>query len=498
MPLVGLGRVASRTGERAPERTLFMVVHQGFVARYLLRTDILDSLSAAGARVVVLAPNHDEPYLEAELGAAGVRLEPLRADISEVASRLWLLLYHLRSYTLGRVADTAALREKYGGARQQQRSRNRAAAWVIHAALQVLWRSRMARRALLGLESLLYSPRLHRDLFERYRPDLVVTTSPGWFVSDALVLREARREGVPTAVSVLSWDNPTSKGYRGAFPDRMIAWSERMADQIARHHDYPRDRIEACGVPHFDAYRREGELWSREELCSRLGLDPARRLIVFAASAPGQHSHNLEVAGALARAVADESLGLPAQLVVRLHPIYLRPDHMTPLDGFRELSERNPHVTLDVPEVVSDRLRCDLPRSDGLRLGSLLKNCDVLVNVFSTTTLEAFLLDRPVVLVNPVGRAFGEYAHIRPVAQAGAALVAESPAQIAEHIRTYLRQPSLHSEARRRLALEECGPSDGHAGERIAERLLEQMGMVVPAGAAAAVPEAEELSLRST
>jgi len=242
---------------------------------------------------------------------------------------------------------------------------------------------------------------------------------------------------------------------------------------------------------------RDGALWSREELCTRLGLDPARRLILFAASAPGQHALNVELADSIARAVADESLGFSSQLVVRLHPIYLRPDHMTPIDAFLELADRHPHAWLDVPDVVSDRLRCDLPTSDSLRLGSLLKNCDVLVNVFSTTTLEAFLLDRPVVLVNPTGRAFAEFAHIRRVAKGNAALVADSPAQAVEHIRAYLREPARHSAARRRVALEECGPADGHAGERIARQLLEQLGNVPP-GEAASAPPASEFSLRST
>jgi len=475
-----------------------MVVHQGFVARYLLRTDVLGALREAGTRIVVLTPNHQEQYLRAELHELGVALEPLRASISVVMrSRLWLLLYHLRTYTLGEVAATPALREKYAGARGHQRSRNRAVAWLINAALQILWKSRSARRALLGLESFLFSPRLHRDLFERYQPDLVVATSPGWFVADALVLREARRSGVATAVTVLSWDNPTSKGYRGAQPDRIIAWSERMADQVATHHDYPRDRIEACGVPHFDPYRRDGALWSREELSSKLGLDPTRRLVVFASSSPAHHSHNLDVAEAIASAVADDSLGSPVQLVVRVHPIYFRPDHMTPIDGYRKLAERYQHVHLDVPEVKSDRLRCDMPSSENLRLGSLLKSCDVLVNVFSTTTLEAFLLDTPVVLVSPSGRAFGEYAHIRPLAQGSAALIADTPADVVTHIRRYLREPALHFEARQRLALEECGPGDGHAGERIARRLLEQMGVAVP-GNGSAAPEAQALSLRST
>jgi hypothetical protein len=101
------------------------------------------------------------------------------------------------------------------------------------------------------------------------------------------------------------------------------------------------------------------------------------------------------------------------------------------------------------------------------------------------------------VLVSPPGRAFGDYAHIRAVSEGNAALVADGPGDVVEHIGTYLREPRLHSAERARLALAECGPSDGRAGERIARRLLEQMGAPLPDEASAA-PPAQELSLRST
>ena len=93
-----------------------------------------------------------------------------------------------------------------------------------------------------------FTRRIHADLFDRYRPGLVVTTSPGWFFPDAVVLREAAARGVTTATVVLSWDNPTSKGFRGAEPDQTIVWSDEMARQVAEHHDYPRERIVVAGV----------------------------------------------------------------------------------------------------------------------------------------------------------------------------------------------------------------------------------------------------------
>jgi hypothetical protein len=474
-------------------KTAFLVVPQGFAARFLLRTDVFETLKAAGVRIVVLTPNADEPYMSAEFAGANVRIEPLRAHAGLTRrSRLWSLLYHLRTFTLASSHETTGFQEKYARFRSTVGSERRFAATALHLALQLLWRSRLLRRLLLAAETLLYTPRLHRDLFERYRPDVLVTTSPGYFLADAVVLREARRFGVPTAAVILGWDNPTMKGYRGATPDRVVVWSERMAGQMVQFQDYPRERIFVGGVPHFDHYRREDALLPREELCRRLGLDRKRRIVLFAAGAPGVWRHNLLVAETLARAIGEGSLGEPAQLVVRLHPINFRPDHRTPLDEYERLREQHDHVTLDVPEILSERLRCDMPASDAVRLGSLMKHCDVLVNIFSTTTLEAFLLDRPVVLVGsgaPLAEAadpleeeaaepglWHEYTHLRPVVEAGAARTAGSMPELVALVRAYLDRPELDHDRRLGVARAECGPTDGRAGARIGRYLLGLMG----------------------
>jgi hypothetical protein len=310
----------------------------------------------------------------------------------------------------------------------------------------------------------------------------VVTTSPGWFLPDAIVLREARARGIPAATAVLSWDNPSSKGYRGGSPDRMVVWSDEMARQTAEYHDYPRERIVVGGVPHFDHYIRAGDLLSREELFARLGLDPARRLVVFATSLPRTFERSLDVAEELARAIDQDELGFPAQLVVRLHPMNFKGGERSELAGYERLSSRHGHVHLDVPEIVSQRLVCDLSADDGVRLGSLIKHCDVLVNVFSTTTLEAFLADRPVVLVSSRidegsdRRDFQEYAHVRSVMDSGAARVAGSLSEVTEHVRRYLADPSLDRARRVEVAARELGPADGRSGARTGRYLLELLG----------------------
>ena len=95
-------RCRGRRAEDAP--TVFLVAHMGFAARYLLRTDIFSTLKAAGVRIVILTPNAGEQYMVDEFANANVVLEPLRVDWNDFrlvqGSRLWSLLFYLRSYTI--------------------------------------------------------------------------------------------------------------------------------------------------------------------------------------------------------------------------------------------------------------------------------------------------------------------------------------------------------------------------------------------------------------
>lgn len=491
-------------------RTVLLVVEQGFAARFFLRTDVLTTLRAGGARVVVLVPNPDEGYLRAEMAEHDVEVEPLRASREWVArSRPRWLVHNLRTFTLAQARRSPAFLDYYQGFREQVAADNHpAVAWAIHLTLRPVWRLRLLRRALLALEARFFTPPLHADVFERHRPDLVVAPSPGWFTPDALVLREAAARGVRTAAVVLAWDNPTNKGYRGADPDHTIVWSPRMGEQLARHHDYPRDRLSVGGVPHFDPYLREDGLPSRAKLFADLGLDPDRRLVFFAARSPASYPHSGAVAAALARAVSEDRLGGPAQLVVRLHPASFRPGYAVPLEQYRELEATHPHVHVNVPEVVSQRLRSDMAPSEAARLGGLIRHCDVLVNAFSTTSLEAMLVDRPVVMVAPeahlVGgedvppaapaeyeRHFAEYEHTRELVDSGAVRVANSMPELVALVRRYLEDPGLDREQRQAAAGRECGPLDGRSGRRVGVALLQMAGARrAPTGEVEAQPSA--------
>jgi hypothetical protein len=461
--------------------TVLLAVTHGFAARYLLQTDVLAALQRAGATVVVLAPNAEDASMASDYPS--VRLEPLRSGLGRAErSSLWFFLSHVRMFALA--GRSGAFLNRWEGFEARYRTKNPWMTRAIRAGLRVAWRSRAARRALVRLESRLYAPLVNADAFERWRPDVVATASVGYVAEDALVLREARRRGVPCAGIVMGWDNPTSKGYRGADPDRIVVWSDRMADLVSELQDFPRPRIDVAGVAHFDRYVRPGALPARKALCAQLGLDPARPLILYATSSPGAWTRNVDVAETLVTAIDDGRLA-GGQLVVRVHPNYFRADTPASLGPFERLAANRADVRLDRPGIVAGGMRIRLDNDDATRLGALIAHADVLVNMFSTTTVEACLCDTPVVQVSQhaydapderftSGRrqAWPQYIHMRRVVEIGAARTAESPDQLVSLVAAYLANPALDRAARADAARVECGPTDGHAGERLAGYLL--------------------------
>ena len=61
-------------------KTIFLVIYQGFAARYLLRSDILKELKKHFERIVIISPNADEAYFKKEFIDENVSIEKLEIE----------------------------------------------------------------------------------------------------------------------------------------------------------------------------------------------------------------------------------------------------------------------------------------------------------------------------------------------------------------------------------------------------------------------------------
>ena len=263
--------------------------------------------------------------------------------------------------------------------------------------------SSLLRKLVLWIEHKFFTPDVHSDVFEKYRPDLLVVSSLGTFDYDQFLMREARSRGIPSVSVVLSWDNTTTRGMPGAVPDHVVAWTGEMKKELINQNDIPPQKIFVGGIAHFDHYYKEGTFLTKKELCKRLGLDKDKKILFFVTKSPNGYAWNAEIAEMILRSINDK-ISVPCQLLTRLHPIYYRRNNgkylfQNFLDQFYSLKKNYNGFSLNEPDMGSENMNYLMPQEEINLLASILKHSDVMINIFSTLNLEASIFDIPIVNV---------------------------------------------------------------------------------------------------
>jgi CDP-glycerol glycerophosphotransferase (TagB/SpsB family) len=349
-------------------------------------------------------------------------------------------------------------------------------------------RSRLLRRFVVGLQNR-YTPRIYADLFEKYAPDLLVSRTPGWRM-DRYLLREAAARGIPTASTIVGWDNPSSYNLNGAPVGHIICWSEIQKEELVQGSDWKPEQVFIGGIPAYDGYFRREWLVPREEYFRQHGLDPSRKLIAYACSFETLHP-NFDNMKTLADLIHKEELAEPCQLLIRFHPNHFikgsrfEAERLRTIDYVKDM----PHVHTVEPVSLGGGLGHysgeDMPEK-----ASMMAWSDVFVTVYSTMVVETAIHDRPILSLTidtPGGwnmpevyslplTAIGDWPTHQRFRLSGAGRVASNREQACERINFYLKNPQADGENRRKFIADECTFTDGSAGARTGGFILSLLG----------------------
>jgi CDP-ribitol ribitolphosphotransferase len=210
----------------------------------------------------------------------------------------------------------------------------------------------------------------------------------------------------------------------------------------------PRDRFTAAlGVPRtdlfFDARHRER---ATAAITDRYSLRPGRRVVLYAPTFRGDRVTDARYDDYLDLGAMREALAPDWQLLLRLHPFVRDRVRLTP----------------DVRDFVTDV-------SDWPDMNELMFVSDLLVTDYSSAIFEFALLERPMAFLAPDYEAYererGFYVDYRtgvpgPVFADTAALAA------------WIRAGDFDLERVRRFARESFQVADGHASERLVDRVI--------------------------
>jgi CDP-glycerol glycerophosphotransferase (TagB/SpsB family) len=181
-------------------------------------------------------------------------------------------------------------------------------------------------------------------------------------------------------------------------------------------------------------------------------------------------------------------------LVVRLHPL--------------DDPERWTAATLGIPQLRLSSPFDEATATDGwampsaddcARLTSSLAHADGCLNIASTISLDAAILDRPVICLDftaepdaPRDMLFGEYEteHYAPLVASGGLKVARTWAELLDLMARAISDPTRDRERRAAMVADACGPVDGKSAQRVARTLIKlaELRLLRGGGAIDAVP----------
>ena len=348
---------------------------------------------------------------------------------------------------------------------------------IIHKICQLLARYRWSVRLISGIECLMFQP----DSVIGINPmsiDQLLLLGIGTVNSEleAGITLWARHHKIPVIHIVGNYDNLSSKGFRGISVDRLIVWGPNMRDDAIRLHGIPPDRITMIGSIRYNT-NSNILVPNKNDYIKSLGLDPARKTILFAGFMLEYHYFEmLEIYEQLLNE------GENVQLILRVYPnkhlmnsVYIKPL----LDYSKQVP--NVYVSLADPNYGSGDRNREVLQIEENELWNSLNCCDVVINLFSTISLEACIFDKPALNMwyfqpsssafarNPVYWDYSQFFHNRRIISYGAIKTARNREELISLIRDALTHPDALSVQRRRTVEDECGPLDGKACERLVD-----------------------------
>ncbi|MEI7845342.1 MAG: hypothetical protein WCK35_06030 [Chloroflexota bacterium] len=472
-------------------KKVFISADHGMALIYFLQSDVIPNLLEAGIEVILLTDDDIKDRIAAQFARPGLTFEGLRLkqanDYNQKVDprRQWLLAFLRRvggSWRINNEAQTSHIWEVWA----ENSWKFRLVGWLPAVLATLVLRSSRAARQALVKAQLRFTPDLYEDYFEKYKPDMVIASTPGWRI-DRYLLREAARRGIERMTVIVGWDNPSSYAIPGVSVDWATCWSQEQKDELVFGSDWPAERVNIGGIPSYDGYFRQSWLLAREEYFRLHGLDPSRKLISYACSFV-HFAPNYPNVEALARLVSTDALAEPSQLLVRLHPSHFQDKpriFAEECEKIQALEHIYPNVHIVRPIALGGSLGY-YGGEDMDEKSSMMAHSDVFVTVYSTMVVETAVHGTPIVaavLDTPGGwnvpgkfslslKKIGNWPTHKRFRDARAGRVAANESQLREVLNAYLLNPELDAAERKAFIEKEITYTDASAGSRTAAFIL--------------------------
>lgn len=449
-------------------KTIFITISRGGTARNILQTDVFKTLKESGAKIVILTPAYQDERFINEFGGKNVRFENLISPRWTLLDRFLVGWYKALLYN-----HSTKFRDLYGIYDPKEGG---VLKYLIKSVIFIpLSKLQFLKELFRWLDEKLIEDKYYNGIFDKYKPDLVFSTST-MEDADVFVLKQARARKIKTIGMAKSWDNAAKMVFR-VKTDKFIVWGDYSEGEAKKFQNYKKENIIITGVPQFDFYTNGDFYAPRDEFFKSIGCDAGKKLIVFCSEGKVT-KYDGEVVEIIAGFINENKLIKPAMLFVRPHFMYLADE-----EKFKRAAKMS-NVVLDASYKRSANFRdnWDYSKEQIKHFSGLMGNADLIITTASTISLDAAACDKPIINISFDGYhkvPFAESAahwylseHNRNVVKTGAAWIVDGKEELLNAINSYLKNSDLLSGGRKKLRNHFCYKIDGLAGKRIGEEII--------------------------
>ncbi len=445
---------------------------RGGTARNILQSECFEILKKSGNKIVIISPAHRDKQFTDEFSGENILFEEMIEPTWRWSDRLMVGIHKALVYN-----KSTIFRDLYGIYNPEEGSKLKF--WMRKIFISPLAKIKTIKKAARAIDTYIARAEHYHDLFEKYEPDLLFSTSM-IEDNDVAIMKQARDHDVPIIAMPKTWDNPSKINLR-VQPDTVIVWGEFSSDEVQTYSAVSKNDILICGIPQFDVYKDESVIMSRERFCDQFGFDPDKKIIVFG-SEGRVTPQDKNIAEAIARWVEHDEI-THAQLFVRPHFMY--PEDRKKFEGIQD----NTTVHVDNSWKISQGFRdnWDYSKKQIHHFANLMVHVDVMVTTASTLSIDAAATNTPVINIyfdtpkpkpfNMSVRRWYTTEHYTNVLKTGAVSLAHSLEELKEYINRDIKNPNIRERQRADLVKRFGYKTDGQSGKRIADAVLKQLSL---------------------
>jgi hypothetical protein len=475
--------------------TIFIHAYRSFSMRYITGTDILAALKDSGEQIVLFVHDNEVTHFQKLFPEKQITIEPVLYNQSVQNIRQNTLIRSLNLIRIMTSGSTANMFNHTINLRKIQykpeftRLRGKLVFKGIKLISWLTCHSYFIRKTLIFFISLILSGKMYDTYFTQYKPNLLLISSLGYGI-DIAFMNSAKRHGCKIISIPHSWDNSSTKGYRGCLPDKVITWNDRMSKEIEAFHDINKDTIYSGGIAHWDNYLNKHFLpSSKQDFFKRRSLNNNKKLIFYGLSGPRHFERRFDVIEGILEAMLMNKIKPLSQLLVRFHPQHIR----VRADGSSALSQYVPLIN-SMREKYGDLVhfwepkqphlneQTSLEMTDMYEMAEAIINCDVVVQEYSTLIMESSLFNKPTINISMYNwdqglpsDAIEGFTHLKHILSYKSVRTVRTFEEFTQIANMYLNEPEVDAVNRQLLFDNEIGVNRGLAGQSIGQYIINYM-----------------------